>query len=259
MQVFIDANTPVPVEGQEGRLKVGPLDALTTPRICFQLANAVEWLHHFMPEELVRTCLPAGVTKYSGDSHDTAAHDSNVRKHVKNVTRRTIDRAIILGASFFRLLLQKAEFRQEFESGSAKDHVDFIISKITPDHMLYLFKDGWDAISFNLIFHDGIRANAAEDKLRLELKEFIITAGAVLLYDVFQFCFQIPTKTAIGDFNHRQGRKEVAANYAKAPTEEPLARFSKSLGRLPAAPLFEMKKKVVKAKIAADLPDAEGW
>ena len=142
MQVFIDANTPVPVEGQEGRLKVGPLDALTTPRICFQLANAVEWLHHFMPEELVRTCLPAGVTKYSGDSHDTAAHDSNVRKHVKNVTRRTIDRAIILGASFFRLLLQKAEFRQEFESGSAKDHVDFIISKITPDHMLYLFKDG---------------------------------------------------------------------------------------------------------------------
>lgn len=155
MQVFVDANTPVPVEGQEGRLKVGPLDALTTPRICFQLANAVEWLHHIMPEELIRTCLPAEVMKYSGHSHDIAAHDSNVRKHVKNVTRRTIDRAIILGAWFFRLLLQKAEFGQEFGSDRVKD-VDFTLSKITPDHMLYLFKDGWDAISFNFIFYDGI-------------------------------------------------------------------------------------------------------
>ena len=46
MQVYINANNPEPVQGQDGRLKVGPMGSLATPPICFKLARAVEWMHH---------------------------------------------------------------------------------------------------------------------------------------------------------------------------------------------------------------------
>lgn len=40
------------------------------------------------------------------------------------------------------------DFHTTLEVDSAKARIDYIITKIEPEHMLYLFKDGWDSIPF---------------------------------------------------------------------------------------------------------------
>lgn len=98
MQEYIDSNTPLPVEGQDGRLKVSPANALQTPTLCLRIARAVEWIHHGLLDELIRMVLPREVTKYTSHGHDVDVHESNIQTHVRNISNRTIDRAIILGA-----------------------------------------------------------------------------------------------------------------------------------------------------------------
>lgn len=198
------------------------------------------------------------VTKYSVHGFDVAAHERKIRTHIKNVTHRTVDRGIVLGVWFFRRLIDNKEFRTAFRSESTKVWIEYI-SKVTPACVLFLFKDSWGAVSFPFIFHDRVRENAKEDKLRLELKKFAVIATSAPLYDFYLFCLQVPLNRDPATHNTRTGRKQVAANYLRTPTWGPLARMGKSVGQLPTSARIEMKKKVTRSKIVSNLPDPTGW
>lgn len=142
-----------------------------------------------------------------------------------------------------------------------KDHIQFIMGKLQPEHLLFLFlfKDGWDSISFPFIFYEGVRKNAAEEAIRLELKEYIVITAGVMMYDVLRFCVMIPPKIAVQDYDIRVGRDKVAANYRLMPSWGPLSKIPKGIGRLPASARFDMKKRTMKPKKTSNFPDAEGW
>ncbi|KFY92712.1 hypothetical protein V498_04791 [Pseudogymnoascus sp. VKM F-4517 (FW-2822)] len=265
MQEYIDSNTPAPAEGQEGRLKISPIDALQTPTVCLRISRAVEWIHHGLPDELVRTCLPAEVKKYSGYGYDVEAHEGSIQTNVRNVSNRTIDRAFVLGAWYFQKNISQKGLLTAFSSKKVKDYIEYIMGPIKPEHILFLFKDSWDAVSFPFLFHEGVRKKATEEAIRVELKRYITITAGVLVYDIFRFCLQIPSKIPAENYDIRAGRDKVAANYRMMPTWGPLSEVNKGIGRLPASARFDMKERVTKSKKTSsnvktsNLPDAEGW
>lgn len=101
MQTFTNANMPVAVQGQEGRLKVGPLDTLNAPPICFKLARAVEWLYHQMPDPAkngflthprsVNASVHGFVSKATPDLSNTEVNHKSMLVHV--IPKPTADNA----------------------------------------------------------------------------------------------------------------------------------------------------------------------
>jgi hypothetical protein len=241
VQLYIDQNTVPPVEGQEGRFKVGPLDNLDTPEVCFGLVRAVEWINHTLPNDEIAVCMPRSVMRYQGYGDDKAKHQKNIASMAENIFYRTVDRGICLGASIAFRYLRQDEFRSALRYGTSREELEYIITKLEPEHILYVFRDGFKSISFEFLYHDGIRADHVEDELRLELKMFATLATAMFVHDTIHLCLRIRSDEAALTHDMKVGRSAVAQNYIKTPTWGPLKKVGKDLGQLPAATKFETR------------------
>jgi hypothetical protein len=248
------------VDGQEGRLKVGPLDNLDTPEICFGLVRAVEWINHALSNDKIPVCMPGSVMKYKGYGDDKAKHQKKITTLAKNIFYRTVDRGICLGAHIAFRYLRHDEFRSALRHGTSREQLEFIITKLKPENILYVFRDGFKSISFEFLYHDGIRADHVEDELRLELKMFSTMATAILVHDTIHLCLRIRSDEAALTHDMKVGRSAVAKNYTKTPTCGPLKKVGKDLGRLPAAAKFESRTRSSKgAKVNPPMAPEGEW
>lgn len=91
----------------------------------------------------------------------------------------------------------------------SRAQLEFIVTKLEPEHILYVFRDGFKSVSFELLYHDGIRANHVEDELRLELKMFATMATAMLVHDTIHFCLRIRSDEAALSHEMKTGHKEM--------------------------------------------------
>ncbi|KFY02792.1 hypothetical protein O988_01907 [Pseudogymnoascus sp. VKM F-3808] len=161
---------------------------------------------------MISVCMPGSVMKYQGYGGDKAKHQKNITTMAENIFYRTFDRGICLGASIAFRYLRHDEFRRALRSGTSREQLEFIVTKLQPEHILYVFRDGFRSISFEYLYHDGIRADHVEDELRLELKMFATLATAMLVHDTIHLCLRIRSDEAALTHDMKVGRKAVAKN-----------------------------------------------
>jgi hypothetical protein len=236
MGIYIDLNQPQPGQNPEPP-KNGLHASTAVPALCLKLAKATEFFYHTMPDHEIRDCLPKHAKTW-GYLYRYFA--KKIREHVSAVTRATLDRGFQLACTIVAEAMQEDGFYELMNQSDEVQRAVVINGLVEPRHMWYLFRDQFRAISFPFIFHNGIRADPAEETLRMDLRRLLRYTTAVMIYDFLRFCISAEEgkeDTPISRVG--AGKAIVRANYLDVPYHGLARAIAKSLRRLPASPDFE--------------------
>lgn len=78
-----------------------------------------------------------------------------------------------------------AAFRDAMKSDDEDTRIEFLASTITDDMVLYMFASQFKALSFQFLFHPGIRQNPQEETTRQNLRLHVKFVSASLVYSIY--------------------------------------------------------------------------
>lgn len=184
MGIFIDLNQPRP--GEKPQPPKNKQHASTIlPVLCMKLAKATELFYHTMPDHEMRDCLP----KYAKTwGYLYRFFSRKIHEHVSAVSRATLDRGFQLTCTIVARAMQNGGFYEMMNQSNEVQRALVINGIFKPRHMWYLFQDQFKAVSFPFIFHNGVRTDPDEERLRIDFRRLLRCTTMMMIYDFLRFC-----------------------------------------------------------------------
>ncbi|OBT45213.1 hypothetical protein VE00_03611 [Pseudogymnoascus sp. WSF 3629] len=99
------------------------------------------------------------------------------------ITRATLDRGFNLScAVLYDAMKTDGGFFQKMQDENLLNRIGTINKLMQPHHIFFLLSDQFKAVSFRFIFHDAIRPDPTEEKLRMDLRKYVRFTTAHLIY-----------------------------------------------------------------------------
>ncbi|KFY07845.1 hypothetical protein V492_06772 [Pseudogymnoascus sp. VKM F-4246] len=256
MSFYVDGNWLK--DGEVVEPQSEPEGSIAVPATLLKFAKGIELIHHHMPGQELRNCIPKAVPKYAKRSISFTHFENKAKEHVAAVTRGTLDRGFHTSCAILEVALKSQQFIEALEDPLPMNRVAAINDFLRPEHIHWIYGDQFRAISFPFIFHDAIRPVASEEKLRQELRTFLRFTTCHMIYDYLRYVIRVEEGfKGMPLVANSIGKTQVRKNYLITPRLGPAAQIYKSLARLPASHDFDTHSKRMSLTGTSGIGD--GW
>lgn len=130
---------------------------------------------------------PPNVTKTGKRNSNLAFYEARVKDHTAATSRTTLDRGFLLSCAIIEQAMNSETFFAEMAQDDDMDRVGAVNKLVRLAHIYYLFSDQFKAVSYQFIFHNFVRADAEEEKLRLDMRKQLRFTTSHIIYDYLRF------------------------------------------------------------------------